>query len=220
MPPNCGIIYRDMKDLKETVAEKLVYLRKENKMTQAELAEKLNYSDKSVSKWERGEALPDVEVLVKIGKLFDVSLDYLVSDDETKISTPAKSRRYNHLIISSLAALTVWVIATLIFVLCQMAVKVSPWTVFVWAVPASAIVAIVFNGIWGKHWVTFLLCSILVWSIILSCYLQFLSYNLWQMFIVGVPAQVVIILWSRLKRTPAAKKKKAESAENSEEGKN
>ncbi len=205
-----------MKELKEIVAEKLVYLRKENKMTQAELAEKLNYSDKSVSKWERGEALPDIEVIVKIGKLFNVSLDYIVSEDDVKVPTTAKSQRYNHLIISSLAVLTVWVIATLIFVICQMTAKVSPWTVFIWAIPASAIVAIVFNGIWGKHWVTFLLCSILVWSIILSCYLQFFSYNLWQMFIVGAPAQAVIILWSRLKRSPAPKKKKTESTENKE----
>lgn len=205
-----------MKELKEIVAEKLVYLRKENKMTQAELAEKLNYSDKSVSKWERGEALPDIEVIVKIAKLFNVSLDYIVSEEDVKVSTTAKSQRYNHLIISSLAVLTVWVIATLIFVICQMTAKVSPWTVFIWAIPASAIVAIVFNGIWGKHWVTFLLCSILVWSIILSCYLQFFSYNLWQMFIVGAPAQAVIILWSRLKRSPAPKKKKPESAENKE----
>ena len=204
-----------MKDLKETVAEKLVFLRRENKLTQAELAEKLNYSDKSVSKWERGEALPDVEVLVKISRLFNVSLDYLVNENSAaaSVSTPVKSLRRNHLIIASISVWTVWVIATLIFVFCQIGAGVSPWTVFVWAVPASCIVAIVFNGIWGKHWAIFLLCSLLVWSIILACYLQFLKYNLWQMFIVGVPPQVIIILWSRLKRSPASKKQKENTTE-------
>ena len=178
-------------------------------MTQAELAEKLNYSDKSVSKWERAESLPDLEVMVKISQLFNVSLDYLVSDDEKKtITAPEKSQRYNHMIITAIAVLTVWVIATLIFVFCQIGgiSAKEVWTVFVWAVPASCIVGLVFNGIWGKHYMTFILCSILVWSIITCCYLQFLSFNLWLMFIVGIPPQAVILLWSRLKRTPKTNK--------------
>lgn len=207
-----------MRELKEIVAEKITFLRRQNKMTQAELADKLNYSDKSVSKWERAEALPDVEVLVAISRLFNVSLDYLTSEeDASKSVTPlAKSQQHNHMIISALAVLTVWTIATLIFVFCQMGAKISPWTVFVWAVPASAIVGLVFNGIWGRHWLTFVLCSVLVWSIILSCYLQFLSFNLWPMFIVGIPAQIIIIVWSRLKRTTKIKTPKADDGKSDE----
>ncbi|MCI9032236.1 MAG: helix-turn-helix transcriptional regulator [Clostridia bacterium] len=200
-----------MKELREAIAEKIASLRRANKMTQAELAEKLNYSDKSVSKWERGEALPDIEVLVALSELFNVSLDYLVSDKEFKPQPLSKSQKQNRAIISGLAVLTVWVIATLIFVFCQMFAHIAPWIVFIWAIPASSIVAIVFNGIWGKHWVTFLLCSVLVWSVIASFYFQFLfffepSFNLWQMFIAGLPVQVVIILWSRLRRATSAKK--------------
>ena len=164
-----------------------------------------------MSKWERGEALPDIEVLVALGELFNVSLDYLVSDKEFKPQPLSKSQKHNRAIISGLAVLTVWVIATLVFVFCLMFAHIAVWVVFIWAIPASSIVAIVFNGIWGKHWVTFLLCSVLVWSVIASFYLQFLfffepSFNLWQMFIVGVPVQVVIILWSRLRRTTSATK--------------
>ena len=200
-----------MKELRESLAEKISSLRRANKRTQAELAERLNYSDKSVSKWERGEALPDIEVLVALGELFNVSLDYLVSDKEFKPQPLSKSQKHNRAIISGLAVLTVWVIATLVFVFCLMFAHIAVWVVFIWAIPASSIVAIVFNGIWGKHWVTFLLCSVLVWSVIASFYLQFLfffepSFNLWQMFIVGVPVQVVIILWSRLRRTTSATK--------------
>ena len=203
-----------MKELKDTVAEKIAFLRKANKLTQAELAEKLNYSDKSVSKWERGEAMPDVEVLVAIARLFGVSLDYLVSADEVETPRPAsKWQRHNRAIISGLAVLTVWVIATIVFSFCLMLAHKNIWITFLWAVPTSAIVAIVFNGIWGKRFVTFILCSVLVWSIIMSVYLQFLfffssSYNLWQLFLVGIPAQTVIVLWSRLKRFPTADKSK------------
>ena len=200
-----------MNDLKDTIAEKIASLRPANKMTQAELAEKLNYSDKSVSKWERGEALPDIEVLAKMSRLFNVSLDYLVSDEEFKPKPVSRSQKQNRAIISGIAVLTVWIIATLIFVFFLMFTDIDVWIVYIWAIPASCIVAIVFNGIWGKHWVTFLLCSLLVWSIIASFYLQFLfvfepKLNLWPLFIIGIPVQVIIILWSRLRRTSAAKK--------------
>lgn len=194
-----------MRELKEIVAEKLAFLRKQNKLTQAELAEKLNYSDKSVSKWERGEALPDLEVLVKVSQLFNVSLDYLTSEGEGKVKAITKSQRHNRIIISLLAVLTVWASVTVAFVFCQVIADEIVWTLFVWAVPASCIVGMIFNGIWGKRWLIFVLCSALVWSIIISCYLQFFSYNLWQIFLVGIPAQAVIVLWSRLKRASKIK---------------
>lgn len=201
-----------MRELKEIVAEKLVYLRKESKLTQAELAEKLNYSDKSVSKWERAESLPDLEVLVKISELYNVSLDYLVFND-TKIKPLTKSQRHNRLIISSLAVLTVWVIATLAFILCQMTTGYAFWMMYVWAIPLSCIVGIVFNVIWGRRWLTFVLCGALACTLIIAVYVQFLSYNLWQVFILAVPAIVVTVLCSRLKKTP--KKNKQASAQDS-----
>ena len=58
-----------MKDVRQIIAENLIELRKVNKLTQLELAEKLNYSDKAISKWERGESLPDVEILCQIADL-------------------------------------------------------------------------------------------------------------------------------------------------------
>ena len=53
-------------------------------LTQIELAEKINYSDKAVSKWERGESIPDVSVLLELSKLFGVSIDFLVTEHENK----------------------------------------------------------------------------------------------------------------------------------------
>ena len=55
-----------MDNLNYIVSKNLSDLRKRNGLTQAELAEKLNYSDKAVSKWEKGESLPGVEVLYKL----------------------------------------------------------------------------------------------------------------------------------------------------------
>ena len=53
----------EQEQLKQTVANNIAQLRKSKGLTQLELAERLNYSDKAVSKWERGEGLPDVLVL-------------------------------------------------------------------------------------------------------------------------------------------------------------
>ena len=70
-----------MERIKQSVAKNITDLRRSMGMTQLELAEKLNYSDKAVSKWERGDSIPDVAVLKQISDLFGVTLDYLVSED-------------------------------------------------------------------------------------------------------------------------------------------
>ena len=70
-----------MNDLREIVAKNICELRREANMTQLMLAEKLNYSDKAVSKWERGESVPDVFMLKTIADLFGVTVDYLLTDD-------------------------------------------------------------------------------------------------------------------------------------------
>ena len=57
-----------MEKLNFIIAKNLSELRRKNKLTQLEVAEKLNYSDKAVSKWEQGESLPGIEVLYKIGR--------------------------------------------------------------------------------------------------------------------------------------------------------
>ncbi len=75
-----------MTDLKQIFAANLQTLRLSKGMTQTDLGEQLNYSDKAVSKWERGESIPDASVLKQISALFGISLDSLLSDhtDETE----------------------------------------------------------------------------------------------------------------------------------------
>ena len=72
------------KDIKKIIANNICELRKTNKLTQVELAEKLNYSDKAVSRWERGDTLPDIDILLKICDLFNVSFDYLISTEDKR----------------------------------------------------------------------------------------------------------------------------------------
>ncbi len=188
-----------MENLNIVIGKKLLYLRKKNKLTQAELAEKLNYSDKAISKWEKGESLPPVEVFYNISKLYGVSLDYIIGDetvDPQPIKNDTKKRIY--LNITHLAVLAVWFVALLLFVLFDIITHTSQWLVFAWALPASFTIAIVFDCIWHKRKGLFLLVSLLVWSILLCFALQFLNFNIWKILLVGIPIQIAIIICSRM----------------------
>lgn len=193
-----------MSDIKTAFAENLQILRKEAHITQSELAEKLNYSDKAISKWERAEAIPDVMTVKEIADTFGVTVDWLLESEHKTVRTAAKREQKNRLIISLLATVLVWLIATVVFVCLEPSGVAGGrgWMVFVYAVPLSCIVLLVFNSIWGKVKYNFYLITGLVWSTLASLYLSFFTFalsNVWLVFIIGIPGQIIIILWSRLK---------------------
>ena len=68
-----------MDNINENIAENITKLRKRAGITQSDLADKLNYSDKAISKWERGENVPSIEMLYEIAKIFDVNIEFLIS---------------------------------------------------------------------------------------------------------------------------------------------
>ena len=188
-----------MENLNLVIGKKLLYLRKKNKLTQAELAEKLNYSDKAISKWEKGESLPPVEVFYNISKLYGVSLDYIIGDetiDPQPIKTDDRKRIY--LNITHLAVVSVWFVALLLFVLFDIITHTSQWMVFAWAVPASFVVALVFDCVWHNRKGLFWLISLLIWSILLCFTLQFLTFNIWKILLVGIPVQIAIFICARM----------------------
>lgn len=63
-------------------AEKLITLRKSRELTQEQLAEQLNVSRQSISKWETGQVIPEAEKIVELSRVFDVTLDYLLKPSE------------------------------------------------------------------------------------------------------------------------------------------
>lgn len=179
-------------------------------MTQSELAEKINYSDKAVSKWERGESLPDIAVLKNIALLFGVSLDWLTEeehDEPAPVSEDMEARtkrtQVNHVAITSMSVLLVWLIATAVFVILQAVpqIKVLHWLAFVYAVPATAIVWLIFNSVWFSVRKNYPIVSLLMWSVIAALYinLKLCGISIWQLFLVGIPGQIIIIMWSVLR---------------------
>ena len=195
-----------MMDTKTIIANNIIELRKSKKWTQIELAEKLNYSDKAVSKWERAESLPDVTVLQQIADLFSVSVDYLLKEEHSSkaaLSSPEKKRKQrNHIVITLLSTMLVFLIATIAFVVVGiLPVDFQMWMVYIYALPPACIVLIVFNSIWGKGSLNYLFISMLVWSILLATYLSFTGQNMWLIFMIGIPSQAIILLWTKLKIT-------------------
>ena len=196
-----------MQELKFIIAKNIQKLRQEKGMTQLELAEKLNYSDKSVSKWERGESLPDIVVLKNVADLFDVTLDYLVEEEHngkpvTKEQVDRNYRR-NCYIVTGTSIFIVALMATLIFVILVMIFPEAnySWLCYAYAIPAALIVWLVFNSIWFNPRRNFLIVSLLVWSLLAALYLTFsmMGFRIWPIFLVGIPAQLIIWIWSKLK---------------------
>ena len=196
-----------MDNIKQVVAKNITALRKSAGMTQLELAEQLNYSDKAVSKWERGDSIPDVAVLKQIADLFSVTLDYLVSEDH-KHPTPERTvysgrELRNRRIITGISILLVWLCACIAFVVIDLVLGSSArnWVTYIYAIPVSAVVALVFNSLWFNPRRNFIIVSALMWSALLAIHLSFLliGFNIWIIYILGIPGQAIILLWSGLK---------------------
>lgn len=192
-----------MEDLKPAVAKNITDLRTAHGLTQLELAEKLNYSDKAVSKWERGESIPDIAVLKQIADLFGVSLDYMVSYEHKTAPGKKSGKTRNHGFITGMSILLVWLIATFSYVIVQLVAPLSAvhWLSFVYAVPVSMIVWLVLNSVWFDRRRNYLIISLLMWSVLGSVYISFLpfGFNVWLIFLLGIPGQIIILFWSRLK---------------------
>ncbi len=213
-----------MSDLRDVVANNISQLRQKQGMTQLALAEMLNYSDKAISKWERGESFPDVFMLKRLADLFGVSVDYLLSEDHSEIihreAQISKMVRRNRILISFLATMSVWLIASVSFVTLNLAIPASPlpaWALFLYAVPISSVVILTFNSIWGRRKLNYLIISIINWTVLLSIHLSIFSVtglNLWIMYIIGVPAQIIIFLWSGLNYPKPKKSRRRKERKN------
>lgn len=199
-----------MKPLKEIVGENLTELRKNKKLTQFELAEKLNYSDKSISKWENGDNLPDLETLNELCKFYGVTLDYLTHPIEENKSAYvldkdiSKRNLVNHILITVLVDLVIWFIATIIFVYALINKHEGDfWLSFIYAVPVTCVVTVAFVRAYFKKvkLLYFIFWSIFIWSTLTCAFLTALPEEIvWPIYLVGVPAQGAMVDWYFIRR--------------------
>ena len=190
-----------MDERKATIASNLIRLRLAAGMTQAELGEKLNYSDKSISKWERGDVTTDVFVLMQIADIFGVDVDYLLkphNEIEPAIyNKPVQQATYTTNMITLVTILGIWTVALFVFVILWICGMVQ-WLVFVYAVPVSLVTLLVLNSVWNGGRRNRYIISALVVSIIATVYLTFLRRNLWQLWLLAIPALLLVFLGTRI----------------------
>lgn len=183
--------------IRQNVARKLAAYRKRAGLTQVELAEKLNYSDKSVSKWERGEGLPDLMVLCALSELYGVPVDEFLRDGALR--KPIQTIKQRRVFIVLLSAGLVWLVATIAFFALTLAHVPDAWFCFIAAIPVSAIVMVVFAHLWGNTLLQFLSVSLLVWALAVLVYLAFRCFfpveGAALVFTIAAVSQVLVLLW-------------------------
>mgnify|MGYP003262356368 FL=1 len=182
-----------------TIGENIARLRRLSNMTQSELAEKINYSDKSVSKWEQGNGIPDVRILLQLAELFNVSVDDLVREHKEAPVMPKKTRLRRRIIISLLSVGLCWLVAVVAFVFIGIIWPDVPntWLAFVYAVPASAIVVLVFSCIWRYRWVRIAAITVLIWLTLTCIYLtaHVCGAEIGLIYFIGVPLQILALIF-------------------------
>lgn len=204
--------------LKKQLGANIVAYRKRSGLTQAKLAEQLNYSDKAISKWERGESMPDVPTLVQLAELFETSVDALLADPNAlpenvgvieqvmdKAVQKTLKRKANKRVILGLCSLLVWFVSTLTFVVLFSLQIPNAWMSFFYAIPVDAIVQLSLRSAWKDFRRNQMLVSIIMWGFVLSLYMSLLVFaqlNIWTLFLLGVPSQAAIFLWFRMYRKP------------------
>ena len=191
-----------MENIKEILAKNLVELRKSRKYTQQELAEKLNYSDKAISRWEHAETLPDIETLCRVCDIYGVKFEYLLQKEQPKKNPYVRRNDLpNKIIIMLVAIAAVWLAITVSYSYINLILNENRWTLFIWAIPLTCFIALVCNRFFFQNRIfKYTLQSLICWTLILSIYVELLAtFNAWLLFIIGIPIQVLIILLAILK---------------------
>lgn len=206
----------DEEKVKLQIGGNIAAYRKKAGLTQAGLAEKLNYSDKAISKWERGESVPDVLTMMQLAQLFGVNVNVLLEDPDalpdnpgmiqramSQVSEKALKRKADKNIILALSSTLVWFVALLVFVVLTTLSIPYGWMAFIYALPVNAIVLLSLRSAWRDFRRNPLLISCIVWGCLLSIYLSLLVYCKFHaelVFLLGIPGQIAILLWFRMFR--------------------
>ena len=208
----------DMDKLKRRIGSNIAAYRKRLGWTQAELAEKLNYSGKAVSKWERGESVPDVLTMADMAGKLGTTVNDLLADPNAlpeqtgavqqtmgKVVQKTLKRKANKNIILALSSILVWFVALFVYVLLSTLDVPNTWLSFFFAVPANAIVLLSLRSAWHDFRWNRILISAIMWGTLLSVYMTLKvlwNFDTWKFFLLGIPGQAAILLWFKMFRKP------------------
>ena len=183
-----------MENIREVVAKNLATLRKENQLTQVELAQKINFSDKAISRWEKGEVLPDIETLQKLSAVFNVSMASILEPQEeghkTKFVKPAKKEILSQIFLIC----EIWVIISVVYAYINISRGINFWQIFLWGLPATALFLLFQNRKTTNNLLNFIYGTLFVWSFITCLYVYMRQLHPWYFYILGVPIQGMLVV--------------------------
>ena len=183
-----------MENIREIVAKNLVTLRKENNLTQVELAQKINFSDKAISRWEKGEVLPDIETLQKLSAVFSVPMSTILEAHEDKPKTKLVKPTKKEILSQLFLICEIWVIMSVAYAYINIARGVNLWQIFLWGVPATALFLLYQNRKTTNNLLNFIYGTLFVWSFITCLFLHMIEFHPWYFYILGVPIQGMLIV--------------------------
>ena len=201
-----------LSELKLIAASNIIKLRTGAGLTQAELGEKLNYSDKTISKWERGEAIPDAYVLTQMAEIFGVTVDYLLSSHDAWEPPEQQAVRqeeagYSVNMIIAISVLGVWTMALTIFVLLWL-FDIILWETFIVALPVSILTYMVLICVFRRRRHLQFVIAAFVLSLFILLYFTLPMQKPWQLFLIAIPAEILVFLSCNIRRRPRKKPEK------------
>lgn len=187
----------ETRDIRQVIAQNLIELRKKSGYTQTELAEKINYTDKSISKWERGEGVPDVLVMVQLADIFGVTVNEILGVEPQVIIPTKKKSKISRPVVAAMSAGLVWLVAVIVYVVLSMSLKDTSYIylTFIYAIPVTAIVLLVFSMMSKRKILNILLSSVINWSIAVCVVLSVSFDKSWMFVLIPIPIQIIFILW-------------------------
>ena len=200
-----------MKDVSKTLGQNIANLRKARGLTQGQLAERFNYTDKAISKWEHGDVCPDVNTLAELADFFGVTTDYMIHyhaeeaimEDHSK--DPAAIRR-NRILMTALVSVFFWTVAAVIFsgyAVTHVSVDGAKAyqfgsIAFAWALPLTLLTVWFYNKRYGKPKVRLPLLVALIWTSVAAFYVTYglaaNAWNLWFIWLAGLPLTVGLMI--------------------------
>ena len=172
-----------------TVADNLIKYRKHFGFTQASLAEKLNYSDKAIAKWESGESLPEAYVLSQIAEIYGITVNDLLIENK-KIKMPFNKLKF--ITLSLFSNCILWLVTLICFTILSGLDFENAWFSFIVSIPLTFILVLIFSSIFKNKLFQFISISGIIWTTLLVVHLLLIKVTSvsYYVYFIGVPIQI------------------------------
>lgn len=152
----------EINEIKNNFSRNISKLRKNKKISQAQMAKDLSYSDKAISKWETGETMPDIFTLEKIASYFNTTVDDLIHEE----AIIRKANRHKNRTIITIASCGLCIlIGTIVFLVLEMTNVPLSYLAFISGMALASVCLVVFAAIWFTKSYLLVAISLCIWAV-------------------------------------------------------